>query len=172
MQIKQTYSAVSAELSLSSLISSLVLLVVIIPPDQNLVSRRSQTLYLPLPATPFTATRGGKGLEEIRPYYYCASETNVGLLPRRSCFINELSTANLSMDYISQSSVSSICSEVSPQISVVTFAAQKSFWHVPFLMRFMECGLISSTVFLWSSELLAILLCARPFPPRVAGKGK
>ncbi len=29
--------------------------------------------------------------------------------------------------------------------------AQKSFWHVPFLMRFMECGLISSTAFRWSS---------------------
>ncbi len=32
-------------------------------------------------------------------------------------------------------------------------------------MRFMECGLISSTAFRWSSAII-------PFPPRVAGKLK
>ncbi len=52
---------------------------------------------------------------------FCASETNVGLLP------HEELPYQWTTDYISPSSVSSICysSEVSPQISVVTFARTK-----------------------------------------------
>ncbi len=59
-------------------------------------------------------------------------------------------------------------SEVSPQISVVTLARTKIIVaRAIFDEILMECGLISSTAFRWSSEPLAILLCARPFPPRV-----
>ncbi len=70
--------------------------------------------------------------------------------------------------------MSSICySWVNP---VGTFARQKSFWHVPFLMRFMH-GVRSNflhglPVELRTAGSIAVCQTLSKFPPRVAGKGR
>ncbi len=58
-------------------------------------------------------------------------------------------------------------SEVSPQIIAVTFPCTKNHFGIAILMRFIEYGLISSTVFWWSPEPLALLVCHT----LTAGKG-